>query len=53
MLQTYKFRIYPTNEQKEKLNKHFGSTRFIYNFFCKSQHNNVKKRENKNVQKNN
>ncbi|WP_205100145.1 helix-turn-helix domain-containing protein, partial [Marinitoga litoralis] len=25
MLQTYKFRIYPTNEQKEKLNKHFGS----------------------------
>ncbi|WP_241244241.1 helix-turn-helix domain-containing protein [Marinitoga sp. 38H-ov] len=39
MLQTYKFRIYPTNEQKEKLNKHFGSTRFIYNFFL--NYNNI------------
>jgi putative transposase len=33
MLKTYKFRIYPTKEQIEKLNKHFGHTRFVYNFF--------------------
>jgi len=33
MLRTYKFRIYPTREQEEKLAKHFGHTRFVYNFF--------------------
>ncbi|MDI3530043.1 MAG: putative transposase [Thermoanaerobacter sp.] len=33
MLITYKFRIYPTREQEEKLSKHFGHTRFVYNFF--------------------
>jgi putative transposase len=33
VLVTYKFRIYPTKEQEEKLNKHFGHTRFVYNFF--------------------
>ncbi|HAA82901.1 MAG TPA: transposase, partial [Thermotoga naphthophila] len=33
MLRTYKFRIYPTREQEEKLNKHFGAVRFVYNFF--------------------
>ena len=29
----YKFRIYPTNEQKVFFAKHFGCTRFIYNYF--------------------
>jgi len=33
MLKTYKFRLYPTNEQIEKLNRHFGHTRFVYNYF--------------------
>jgi putative transposase len=33
MLKTYKFRIYPTNEQIEKLSQHFGHTRFVYNLF--------------------
>jgi putative transposase len=28
----FKFRIYPNNEQEEFLNKHFGATRFIYNY---------------------
>ncbi|WP_346774419.1 helix-turn-helix domain-containing protein [Marinitoga sp. 38H-ov] len=32
ILQTYKFRIYLTKEQEEKLNKHFGCARFVYNF---------------------
>lgn len=39
MLQTYKFRIYPTKKQIEKLNKHFGATRFVYNFFL--NYNNI------------
>lgn len=31
MYKSYKFRLYPNNEQKELLNKNFGSSRFIYN----------------------
>ena len=30
---TYKFRLYPTDDQIELLNKHFGSVRFVYNYF--------------------
>ena len=30
---TYRFRIYPNKEQEVLLNKHFGSTRFVYNYF--------------------
>jgi len=29
----YKFRIYPTSEQKVFFEKHFGCTRFLYNYF--------------------
>jgi putative transposase len=29
----YKFRLKPTDEQKILLNKHFGSVRWIYNYF--------------------
>ena len=31
MLKAYKYRIYPTNEQKLYFAKTFGCTRFIYN----------------------
>lgn len=31
MLKAYKYRIYPTSEQKLYLAKTFGCTRFIYN----------------------
>lgn len=31
MLRAYKHRIYPTKQQSELLNKHFGCCRFIYN----------------------
>ena len=31
MLKASKYRIYPTKEQAELLNKHFGCVRFIYN----------------------
>lgn len=30
---TFKFRIYPTKEQEVLLSKHFGSCRFLYNYF--------------------
>ena len=29
----YKFRLYPTEQQKVLLNKHFGCNRFIWNYF--------------------
>ena len=32
MIETYKFRIYPTKDQEVLLAKHFGSVRFIYNW---------------------
>ena len=32
MLKAYKYRIYPNVSQEVLLNKHFGSTRFIYNW---------------------
>ena len=32
MIDTYKFRLYPTEEQKVLLRKHFGCSRFIYNW---------------------
>ena len=31
MLKAYKFRLYPTEEQKILLSKHFGGCRFVYN----------------------
>jgi len=30
---SYKFRMYPTKEQEVLLAKHFGSVRFVYNYF--------------------
>lgn len=32
MLRAYKYRIYPTTEQRTLLEKHFGCTRWIYNW---------------------
>ena len=33
MLKAYKYRMYPTKTQKTLIEKHFGSTRFVYNYF--------------------
>ena len=30
---TYKFRLKPTKEQEILLSKHFGSVRYVYNYF--------------------
>lgn len=31
-MRAYKYRIYPNNEQKQKIAQHFGCSRFIYNW---------------------
>lgn len=31
MLKAYKYRLYPTEEQEELINKHIGASRFVYN----------------------
>jgi putative transposase len=33
MLKAFKYRIYPTQTQIQLIEKHFGSTRFLYNYF--------------------
>lgn len=33
MLKAYKYRIYPTKTQIALIEKYFGSTRFLYNYF--------------------
>lgn len=33
MYKAFKFRIYPSDIQKEKLNKTFGCNRFVYNYY--------------------
>ena len=46
---TYKFRIYPNKEQEVFLNKHFGCSRFVYNYFLnerKEQYQKNKKSDN-------
>ena len=31
MLKAFKYRLYPTEDQRVLINKHLGSSRFIYN----------------------
>lgn len=33
IFKSYKYRLYPTKEQEIFLSKHFGSVRFVYNYF--------------------
>lgn len=33
MYRAYKFRLYPNNKQKELINKTFGCSRFVYNYY--------------------
>ena len=37
---SYKFRIYPNDEQIVQLAKTFGCTRFVYNYFLDDYNNN-------------
>lgn len=46
---TYKFRIYPNAEQEQNLARHFGHSRFVYNYFLnqrKEQYLEDKKSDN-------
>ena len=46
---TYKFRIYPNAEQEQNLARHFGHSRFVYNYFLnqrKEQYLKDKKSDN-------
>ena len=50
---TYKFRLYPNKEQNELLSKHFGCSRFVYNYFLnqrKEQYRDTGKSDNYYVQ---
>ena len=39
MLKVFKYRLYPSDDQKELLDKHFGCTRFIYNLALETKIN--------------
>ena len=43
IFRSYKFRIYPNKDQKVLLSKHFGCSRFIYNYFLGLRNNNYLK----------
>lgn len=32
MFKAYKYRIYPTNDQKRMIEEHFGCCRYVYNW---------------------
>ncbi len=32
MLRAFKYRMYPTKNQEEMVNKHFGACRYVYNW---------------------
>ncbi|MCO7113043.1 helix-turn-helix domain-containing protein [Bacteroides uniformis] len=41
MLRAYKYRIYPTNEQKALFAKTFGCCRFVYNWALNFEDNRI------------
>lgn len=42
---TYKFRIYPTEQQRQTLAKHFGCQRFVYNYFLNKRNERYRNNE--------
>ena len=43
IMKAYTFRMYPTLSQKELLEKSFGTSRYIYNYFLGKNHNYINK----------
>lgn len=41
-LKTFKYRLYPTGEQKVLIDKHFGCVRFVYNYAISKQMESIK-----------
>ena len=46
MLKSYKYKLLPNEEQSVLLNKHFGSIRFIYNYFLNERKNEYESNKN-------
>ena len=42
IFKAYKFRLYPTDEQKMLIEKHFGCSRFVFNYFLSFKDNQFK-----------
>jgi putative transposase len=49
ILYTYKFRLEPTQDQQVLLNKHFGSVRYVYNYFLNQRIEFYKKDDKKSL----
>jgi len=49
MYRSFKFRLYPNKKQKELLNKSFGCSRFIYNYYLSNIKNNGYKNSYSNI----
>ena len=49
MYRSFKFRLYPDKKQKELLNKSFGCSRFIYNYYLSNIKNNGYKNSYSNI----
>ena len=49
MYKTFKFRLYPTKEQEILLNKSFGCSRFVYNYYLSNIKNNGYKNAYSNI----
>lgn len=46
MLKAYKYKLLPNEEQSVLLNKHFGSIRFVYNYFLNERKNEYESNQN-------
>jgi len=46
MLKSFKYKLKPNNEQIVLLNKHFGSIRFVYNYFLNERKNEYQNNKN-------
>jgi putative transposase len=49
ILYTYKFKLEPTQDQQVLLNKHFGSVRYVYNYFLNQRLESYKKEDKKSL----
>ena len=49
MYRAYKFRIYPTDEQKIFINKTFGCSRYVYNYYLNKIKNDGYTNSNDNI----
>ena len=47
---SFKYRIYPTKEQEILLAKHFGSKRFVWNYFLNERKNAYLENETRRIQ---